>query len=68
VQERYARREAYEGPLLGVEDAARWYGIGVRLEDNLVITATGNRNLRGQLPRRPEAVAAIVREGLKGRR
>jgi Xaa-Pro aminopeptidase len=47
---------------------SRWHGIGVRLEDNLVITATGSRNLSGNLPRRPEAVEAIVREGLRGRK
>lgn len=31
-------------------------GIGIRIEDDLVVTATGNRNLSAGLPRTPEAI------------
>ncbi|HJV21965.1 MAG TPA: aminopeptidase P N-terminal domain-containing protein [Holophagaceae bacterium] len=44
---------------------AKWLGIGVRLEDDILITPEGNRNLSEKLPRRPEAVEAVVKEGLK---
>ena len=33
-------------------------GIGVRIEDNVLLTATGNENLSAALPRRPEDVEA----------
>jgi Xaa-Pro aminopeptidase len=46
----------------------KWHGIGVRLEDDLLITAEGHRNLSEKLPKEIEAVEAVVREGLKARR
>ncbi len=46
----------------------KWWGIGVRLEDDILITPQGPRNLSEKLPRKPEAVEAIVREALKAKR
>jgi len=40
----------------------RYRGIGVRIEDDIVITRTGFRNLSHALPRHPDAVEAWVTE------
>jgi len=50
----------------GVE--AKWRGIGIRIEDVILVTPEGPKNLSARLPRKAEAVEALVREGLKGRR
>lgn len=40
-------------------------GIGIRIEDDLVVTADGNRNLSEALPREPDALEAWM-AGLRG--
>ncbi len=47
---------------------AKWWGIGVRIEDDILITPQGNRNLSEKLPRKPEAIEALVKEGLRPKR
>jgi hypothetical protein len=38
-------------------------GIGVRIEDDVVVTPDGCENLTGSIPKRPDEVAAQVLEG-----
>ncbi|MBC3883185.1 aminopeptidase P N-terminal domain-containing protein [Undibacterium sp. LX40W] len=39
---------------------AKWRGIGVRIEDVVLITPEGNRNMSGKLPRSVEAIEAAL--------
>ena len=50
----------------GVE--ARWQGIGIRIEDVILVTPEGPRNLSARLPRKPEELERIVRDGARSRR
>ena len=70
----YAKRDVYMGPLaagmvLTVEPGlyiqpddekfpAEYRGIGIRIEDDIVITETGCRNLSENLPRHPDEIEA----------
>ncbi len=47
---------------------AKWQGIGIRIEDVILVTSDGPRNLSARLPRRPEDLEKVVREGAKVRR
>lgn len=42
--------------------AAKWRGIGVRIEDNIVITRTGNQILTDDVPKTVEAIEALMAE------
>jgi Xaa-Pro aminopeptidase len=42
---------------------ARWQGIGVRIEDDVLVTRDGVDVLTKALPRAPEAIEALVGEG-----
>ncbi len=43
--------------------ARKWRGIGIRIEDNVAITADGYELLTDALPRDPDAVEALMQEG-----
>ena len=40
--------------------AKRWWGIGVRIEDDILVTRDGNEVLTGDLPRQADDVEALV--------
>ena len=46
--------------------ARKWRGIGVRIEDNVAITADGYELLTDGVPRDPDAVEALVTGGAAG--
>ncbi len=39
----------------------RWRGIGIRIEDDLVVTESGNRNLTADAPKEPAELEALLR-------
>ena len=39
---------------------AKWRGIGVRIEDVVLVTPEGNRNMSAKLPRTVEAIEATL--------
>ena len=45
----------------------KWQGIGIRIEDDILVTQDGPVNLSGRLPRKADDVEKAVREGLKKR-
>jgi Xaa-Pro aminopeptidase len=42
---------------------ARFRGIGVRIEDDVLITADGHENLTAAIPKDPDELEALVGEG-----
>lgn len=40
----------------------KWWNIGVRIEDDILVTAKGPVNLSGALPRKAEAIEALMKE------
>jgi len=45
----------------------KWHGIGVRLEDDILVTAQGPLNMSGRLPRRIEEIERLV-QGQRNKR
>lgn len=45
----------------------KWQGIGIRIEDDILVTQDGPVNLSARLPRKAEDVERVVRQGLKKR-
>lgn len=41
---------------------SKWWGIGVRIEDNILITETGNENLSAFVPKTVEDIESIMQE------
>jgi Xaa-Pro aminopeptidase len=52
----------YIAPDAEIADA-RFRGIGVRIEDDVLITAEGHENLNAAVPKDPDDVEAMVRAG-----
>ncbi len=50
-----------DGDALDPDPAARWRGIGVRIEDDVLVTEDGCENLTGALPSGPEALEERLR-------
>ncbi|MEM8548144.1 MAG: Xaa-Pro aminopeptidase [Pseudomonadota bacterium] len=44
----------------------KWRGIGIRIEDNVVVTADGYEMLTEAVPRDPDAVEALMQQGPAG--
>ncbi|MBT8203618.1 MAG: M24 family metallopeptidase, partial [Acidimicrobiia bacterium] len=59
-QKRAAAREAADK--LEHEIPAEFLGIGVRIEDDVLITADGHRNLSAGVPTRPDEIEAVCAE------
>lgn len=46
----------------GSECDPKWWNIGVRIEDDILITPTGNRNLSDCVPRLPDEIEEIMKQ------
>jgi Xaa-Pro aminopeptidase len=51
----------YIRPAQNVDE--RWWNIGVRIEDDILITATGNDNLTAATPKTVTEIEAVMRDG-----
>jgi Xaa-Pro aminopeptidase len=38
----------------------KWKGIGVRIEDDILVTESGNINLTAKVPSKPEEIEALM--------
>ena len=44
---------------------AKYRGIGVRIEDDVLVTKDGNRNLTAKVPKNPDEIEAIMSKNRK---
>jgi len=42
---------------------AKYRGIGIRIEDDVVVTEDGNRNLTAKVPKAPDEIEALMQKG-----
>lgn len=64
-------RELEPGMILTIEpglyvpgqDRSKFRGIGVRIEDNILVTANGGRNLTESCPKEPEELTRLIGQG-----
>jgi len=72
-------RELAEGMVLTVEPGLyfapktkgldkKWWGIGIRIEDDVVITKKGNKVITKKVPKDPDAIESLMAEAAKARR
>ena len=40
----------------------KWWGIGIRIEDDILITTTGHQNLSEKLPVKPEEIEKAMKQ------
>ena len=50
-------------PETAAEANPRFRGIGVRIEDDVVVTPDGHENLNAAIPKAPDELEALVSEG-----
>ena len=41
--------------------AKKWWGIGIRIEDDVLVTKTGNEVLTHGVPKEPDEIEALMR-------
>ena len=44
---------------------AKYRGIGIRIEDDVLVTADGNLNLSGKVPKNPDEIEAIMQKPVR---
>ena len=44
----------------------RWHNIGIRIEDDVLVTRKGREILTGDVPKEPAEVEALMAEGMPG--
>jgi Xaa-Pro aminopeptidase len=42
---------------------AKYRGIGIRIEDDVLVTETGNHNLTSKVPKNPDEIEALMQKG-----
>jgi Xaa-Pro aminopeptidase len=40
--------------------AKRWRGVGIRIEDDVVVTKEGHEVMTGEVPKEPDAIEALI--------
>jgi Xaa-Pro aminopeptidase len=47
------------------EAPAKYRGIGIRIEDDVLVTEDGNRNLTAKVPKEAEEIEALMAKGAR---